>query len=151
MPRIPEHLRGRLVVSCQPVFCRPLNRPDITARFALAAQDGGARGLRIEGAENLKAVRKVTDGPIIGPIRRDRDDAEMRITPTVEVAVALAREGADVVAFATETKVDLPFTSRDGFFDKLQVDLAAGGTAFDVNLIATCSIGKCARSWSRSC
>lgn len=43
---------------------------------------------------------------------------------------------------ADENKVELLFTSRDGFFDKLQVDLAAGSTAFDVNLIATYSIGK---------
>ncbi|MCB1355446.1 MAG: extracellular solute-binding protein [Maritimibacter sp.] len=43
---------------------------------------------------------------------------------------------------AEADKVDLLFTSRDGFFDKLQVDLAAGSTAFDVNLIATYSIGK---------
>ena len=41
-----------------------------------------------------------------------------------------------------ENKVELLFTSRDGFFDKLQVDLAAGSTAFDVNLIATYSIGR---------
>ena len=39
-------------------------------------------------------------------------------------------------------KVELRFTSRDGFFDKLQVDRAAGTTAFDINLIATYSIGK---------
>lgn len=43
---------------------------------------------------------------------------------------------------AENDKVELLFTSRDGFFDKLQVDLAAGSTAFDVNLIATYSIGK---------
>jgi multiple sugar transport system substrate-binding protein len=43
---------------------------------------------------------------------------------------------------APENKVELLFTSRDGFFDKLQVDLAAGSTAFDVNLIATYSIGR---------
>lgn len=43
---------------------------------------------------------------------------------------------------AAENKVDLLFTSREGFFDKLQVDLAAGSTAFDVNLLATYSIGK---------
>lgn len=41
-----------------------------------------------------------------------------------------------------ENRVELLFTSRDGFFDKLQVDLAAGSTAFDVNLIATYSIGR---------
>ncbi len=43
---------------------------------------------------------------------------------------------------ADSNKVKLLFTSRDGFFDKLQVDLAAGSTAFDVNLLATYSIGK---------
>ncbi len=43
---------------------------------------------------------------------------------------------------AEENKVELLFTSRDGFFDKLQVDLAAGSTAFDINLIATYSIGR---------
>jgi multiple sugar transport system substrate-binding protein len=43
---------------------------------------------------------------------------------------------------AEDDKVELLFTSRDGFFDKLQVDLAAGSTAFDVNLIATYSIGR---------
>lgn len=43
---------------------------------------------------------------------------------------------------APEDRVELLFTSRDGFFDKLQVDLAAGSTAFDVNLLATYSIGR---------
>lgn len=43
---------------------------------------------------------------------------------------------------AEEDKIELLFTSRDGFFDKLQVDLAAGSTAFDINLIATYSIGR---------
>ncbi len=43
---------------------------------------------------------------------------------------------------ADANKVELLFTSREGFFDKLQVDLAAGTTAFDINLIATYSIGK---------
>lgn len=41
-----------------------------------------------------------------------------------------------------ENRVELLFTSRDGFFDKLAVDLAAGTDAFDINLIATYSIGR---------
>ncbi len=41
-----------------------------------------------------------------------------------------------------QNKVDLIFFSRDGFFDKLQADLAAGTDAFDVNLLATYSIGR---------
>ncbi len=41
-----------------------------------------------------------------------------------------------------ENKVELLFFSRDGFWDKLQADLAAGSDAFDVNLLATYSIGR---------
>ena len=103
MQRILDRLRGGLVVSCQPVDGGALDRPDITARFALAALDGGACGLRIEGLDNLAAVRAVTEAPIIGLIKRDRDDTDVRITPTVADAVALAEAGADIVAFdATE-------------------------------------------------
>lgn len=43
---------------------------------------------------------------------------------------------------ADKDKVELLFFSRDGFFDKLQADLAAGSDAFDANLLATYSIGR---------
>ena len=39
-------------------------------------------------------------------------------------------------------RVELLFFNRDGFFDKLQADMAAGSNAFDVNLVATYSIGR---------
>ena len=39
-------------------------------------------------------------------------------------------------------KVQLIFFNRDGFYDKLQADMAAGSDAFDVNLVATYSIGR---------
>lgn len=41
-----------------------------------------------------------------------------------------------------DNKVELLFFNRDGFWDKLQADLAAGSAAFDVNLLATYSIGR---------
>ena len=39
-------------------------------------------------------------------------------------------------------KVKLIFFNRDGFFDKLAADLAAGSTDFDVNLLATYALGR---------
>lgn len=39
-------------------------------------------------------------------------------------------------------RVEVLFFARDGFWDKLQADLAAGTQAFDLNLIATYSIGR---------
>lgn len=43
---------------------------------------------------------------------------------------------------AEADRVELIFFSRDGFWEKLQADLAAGSDAFDVNLLATYSIGR---------
>ncbi len=43
---------------------------------------------------------------------------------------------------AEADRVELIFFSRDGFWEKLQADLAAGTDAFDVNLLATYSIGR---------
>jgi ABC-type sugar transport system, periplasmic component len=46
-------------------------------------------------------------------------------------------------ATATDAdKVKLIFFNRDGFFDKLAADLAAGSTDFDINLIATYALGR---------
>lgn len=60
-----------------------------------------------------------------------------------EVALRAVTEIYNAQAdLAEENRVELLFTSRDGFFDKLQVDLAAGTDAFDINLIATYSIGR---------
>src|ERR1700733_4574480 len=43
---------------------------------------------------------------------------------------------------AADNKVQLLFFNRDGFYDKLQADMAAGSNAFDINVIATYSIGR---------
>jgi multiple sugar transport system substrate-binding protein len=43
---------------------------------------------------------------------------------------------------AEDDRVELIFFSRDGFWEKLQADLAAGSDAFDANLLATYSIGR---------
>jgi multiple sugar transport system substrate-binding protein len=51
----------------------------------------------------------------------------------------------DYNALATTTdddKVNLIFFSRDGFYDKLQTDMAANTDAFDINLLATYAIGR---------
>lgn len=92
-------LRNGLVVSCQPVDDGPMDDPRITAAFALAAEVGGAKGIRIEGLENLKAVRRVTGLPIIGIVKRDLLDSPVRITPFLADVRALIDHGADVIAY----------------------------------------------------
>lgn len=76
-----------------------MDRPEIVAALAMAALAGGAVGLRIEGVENLRAVRRLTTVPIIGLIKRDIPGSDVRITPLLEDVAALAAAGADLIAF----------------------------------------------------
>lgn len=99
MNRVLESLEGGLIVSCQPVPGGPMDRPEIVAAMALAAMDGGAVGLRIEGLANVRAVRAVTRAPIIGLIKRDLEDSKVRITPFVQDVHDLAMAGTDIIAF----------------------------------------------------
>lgn len=94
-----QRLRGGLVASCQPVDDGPMDRPEIVAAMARAAVAGGAVGLRIEGVDNLRAVRPVVDVPIIGIVKTDLVGSPVRITVTVEDALALAEAGADIIAY----------------------------------------------------
>lgn len=90
--------QGGLIVSCQPVPGSPLDKPEIVAAMALAAEQAGAVALRIEGVENLKATRAVVSLPIIGILKRDLADSPVRITAFLEDVDALAQAGADIIA-----------------------------------------------------
>lgn len=76
-----------------------MDSPVFVAAMALAALAGGAAGLRIEGLANVRAVRAVTDRPIIGLVKRAEPDSEIYITPRPEDVAALCAAGADIVAF----------------------------------------------------
>jgi putative N-acetylmannosamine-6-phosphate epimerase len=94
-----NQIGGALIASCQPVPGGPTDRVDFIVAFALAARHGGARGLRIEGVENVRAVAGSCDLPIIGLVKRDLPDTGVRITPFIDDTVALARAGARIIAF----------------------------------------------------
>ncbi len=94
-----ERLRGGVIVSCQPAPGGPMDNVASVVGFALAARDGGARGLRIQGARNVAAVAGACDLPIIGLIKRDLPDSPVRITALLEDVQALAGAGATIIAF----------------------------------------------------
>jgi hypothetical protein len=80
---LPTQFRPGLIVSCQPVPGSPFDNPASVTAFALAAQAGGAAGLRIEGARNIAAVCAACALPLIGIIKRDLPDSvePMRSAP----------------------------------------------------------------------
>jgi len=92
-------LKQSLIASCQPVDNGPMDKVEHVVAMALAAIDGGAKGLRIEGVENVRAVAKATSIPIVGIVKRDLDNSSIRITPFVKDVEALAEAGASIIAF----------------------------------------------------
>lgn len=91
-----EALRGRLVVSCQASPGDPLHGPCHVTAMALSVLAGGAAALRLEGPEDIAAVRSVTDVPIIGLWKLGT--APVYITPTLAAVNAVLEAGADIVA-----------------------------------------------------
>ncbi len=92
-------LKQSLIASCQPVDNGPMDKVEHIVAMALAAIDGGAKGIRIEGVENVRAVARVTSIPIVGIVKRDLDNSPVRITPFIEDVEALAEAGASIIAF----------------------------------------------------
>ena len=93
-------LRGGLIVSCQALPDEPLFGSEIMARLAVAAQAGGAVGIRSNTPVDVRAIRAaVPDLPLIGLFKvvvPGFDD--VYITPRLEDAVAVAEAGADIIA-----------------------------------------------------
>lgn len=90
-------LAGGLIVSCQAPADSPMRHPEVTARVALAAVLGGAVGLRINGADDVAAVRAVTTVPIIA-LHKVAGRRRNLITPSAALVDSLIRAGADVIA-----------------------------------------------------
>ncbi|MBC7762820.1 MAG: putative N-acetylmannosamine-6-phosphate 2-epimerase [Candidatus Saccharibacteria bacterium] len=91
-------LRGAVIASCQAGPESPLNQPTIIAALAASAALGGAKGFRVDGPANVAAVRAISALPIFGINKVDREGYEVRITPTLEVALEVVRAGADIIA-----------------------------------------------------
>ena len=93
-----DAVRGGLVVSVQAPPGSPLASPEIMSAIARAAELGGAVGIRAEATADIRAIKDAVSVPVIGLIKRDEPGSPVRITPTVDDALAVADAGADVVA-----------------------------------------------------
>lgn len=91
-----SQVRGRLIVSCQALADEPLHSPHIMARMAVAAQEGGAVGIRANSPADIAAIKAAVNLPIIG-LYKDGDSG-VYITPTFRHAREIAEAGADIVA-----------------------------------------------------
>lgn len=113
-----------LIVSCQALEDEPLFGPQIMARMALAAQIGGASAIRANSPQDIKAIKRLVDLPLIGLWKRKLEHYQVYITPTFADSRAVLQAGADYVALdCTARKRPEPLAEifekiRDAFPDR---------------------------------
>lgn len=93
-----DAVKGKLIVSCQALSDEPLHSSFIMGRMALAAKEGGAVAIRAQGVDDINEIKKVTNLPIIGIIKRDYDDSEIYITPTMKEIEELLGTDCEMIA-----------------------------------------------------
>ena len=98
VPEVCKRFYQRLIVSCQAAEGDPLRSAEVMARFARAAVEGGATGIRANGADDVRAIRAVVNVPIIWISKSLQPDGRILITSSFGEAKQLVRAGADLVA-----------------------------------------------------
>lgn len=111
-----EDLKGKLIVSCQALPHEPLHSSFIMGRMALAAKEGGARGIRANTKEDIEEIRLNVDLPIIGIVKRDYADSKVYITPTMKEVEELTEAGAEIIALDATGRLRPEGVTLDDFF-----------------------------------
>lgn len=93
-----EKIKGKLIVSCQALEDEPLHSSFIMGRMAKAAKEGGAIGIRAQGVSDINEIKKVTGLPVIGIIKRNYEDSEIYITPTIKEIEELLGTECEMIA-----------------------------------------------------
>lgn len=93
-----NEVKGKLIISCQALPDEPLHSPFIMGRMALAATQAGASGIRAQSMADILEIKKNTNLPIIGIVKRNYDDSDIYITPTKKEVDELLAVGCEMIA-----------------------------------------------------
>ena len=115
-----EKIRGNLIVSCQALPDEPLHSSFIMGRMALAAEQGGARGIRANTAEDIREIQKNVDLPVIGIVKREYQDSDIYITPTLREADELVEAGCEIIATDATDRLRPDGQTLDEFYEQLR-------------------------------
>ena len=115
-----ENLKGKLIVSCQALPDEPLHSSFIMGRMALAAKQGGASGIRANTPEDIKEIKTQVDLPVIGIIKRNYDDCEIYITPTIKEIDELMEAKPEIIALDATISSRPKGQKLDEFFHEIK-------------------------------
>ncbi len=115
-----ESLKGKLIVSCQALPDEPLHSSFIMGRMALAAKQGGAFGIRANTKEDIAEIKKMVDLPIIGIVKRDFENCEVYITPTMQEVDELMEVKPEIIALDATGRLRPNGVTLDDFFHQVK-------------------------------
>lgn len=115
-----EKLQGKLIVSCQALPNEPLHSSFIMGRMALAANEGGAFGIRANTKEDIKEIQSQVDLPIIGIVKRDYEDSIVYITPTMKEVDELMEVKPEIIALDATGALRPNNVTLDDFFRQIK-------------------------------
>ncbi|WP_337018014.1 N-acetylmannosamine-6-phosphate 2-epimerase [Oceanobacillus massiliensis] len=92
------HLPKNLIVSCQALESEPLHSSFIMSKMALAAYQGGAKGIRANSKKDILEIKKEVNLPVIGIVKRNYPNSEVFITATSREVDELIESGCEVMA-----------------------------------------------------
>lgn len=115
-----EMLKGKLIVSCQALPDEPLHSSFIMGRMALAAKQGGARGIRANTREDIREIQSQVDLPVIGIVKRDYEDSNVYITPTMKEIEELLEVKPEIIALDATGALRPGNLTLDDFFHQIK-------------------------------
>ena len=152
---VKDRIKGGLIVSCQGLDDEPMHSSFIMGRFALAAQIGGAVGIRANTTEDIHEIKSNVQLPVIGIIKKVYDGSDVYITPTKREADELAREGVDIIALdatmrkrPAEELDELVGYIREKYDVKLMADIATFEEAKNAERLGFDFIGTTLRGYT---
>ena len=115
-----EQLKGHLIVSCQALPHEPLHSSFIMGRMALAAKEGGAYGIRANTKEDIAEIQNNVDLPIIGIVKRDYNDSNVYITPTMKEIDELMEVNPEIIAIHATISLRPNNITLDEFYHQIR-------------------------------
>lgn len=113
-------LKGNLIVSCQALPDEPMHSSFIMGRFALAAAQSGAKGIRANTKEDIAEIQKNVDLPIIGIVKRDYEGSTVYITPTMKEIEELMEVHPEIIAMDATGRLRPDGVTLDDFFRRVK-------------------------------
>lgn len=107
-PQVFFPLKQGLIISCNRLGNEPFTADDMLLLFARAGLDGGAAGIRAEGAPLVSLIKQNLPTTVIGWCASTYDDGRMRVSGSFQEVESLLHAGADIIA------IDGTFRRRDG-------------------------------------